>query len=111
MNKFLYWLPRVLAILITAFFYMFVLEGFMPGFGWADALAHFVLATVVLLVTILAWKKPKVGGFVFAIVGIRFLIPAVFRTPSLDSLIIGGIPLLTGILFIIEGFRKKAQTY
>lgn len=106
MKKFIYYLPRVLSILIIAFFAMFILEGLSPEFNWQDSLAHLVLALVVLLITIAAWKWPKIGGWFFFLFGLKYLLD-VFDTEWLNGLIVGGIPLLTGILFLIEGFRKQ----
>ncbi|MDD5568868.1 MAG: hypothetical protein PHG23_00400, partial [Candidatus Pacebacteria bacterium] len=60
MNKFIYYTPRVLSILIVAFLYLFVLEAFSPDFGYMAGIMHFLLATAVLLITILAGKKPKI---------------------------------------------------
>jgi hypothetical protein len=97
MKKFIYYLPRVLAILITTFFYLFVLEGFSPEFGWQSGLMHFILATAVLLFTILAWKRPKIGGWFFLLTGLYF-----FRSLPICLALI-----LVGVLFLIEWVRKK----
>ena len=109
MKRFTYYLPRVLAGLIAAFLYLFVLEGLHPEFGIGDAFWHFVLATAVLLVTILAWKKPKVGGFLFVVLGILYLFMATPRGMRAAILILGEIPIMIGVLFLIEGFGKKRE--
>ncbi len=106
MKNFIYYLPRALAILIVVFFSIFILEGFSPEFGWIDSLMHLLVALVALGATIIAWKWPKIGGWIFIIFGLLFLSMA-FRSQYWGGLIIGGVPLLTGILFLIEGFRKK----
>lgn len=106
MKKFLFWLPRALTILIVAFFAMFVLEGFGPDFGWQDSVAHGVLALVALAVAIIAWKKPKIGSWFFVAFGIYYLLMA-FKSWEWTGLLVGGVPLLTGVLFLVEGFRKK----
>lgn len=72
MEKLLFFLPRILSIIITAFFAMFILEGFDPNFGWQSGLMHFFLALLILAVTIVAWKKPKIGGWLFIILGLYF---------------------------------------
>lgn len=106
MKKFLYWLPRVLAVLITTFLSLFILEGFAPGFSLADAFVHFILAALMVLATVLAWKKPQIGGFFFLLFGIRFS-SDFLRGQWLNGLVFGGIPILTGTLFLVEGFSKK----
>lgn len=106
MKKFLYYLPRALALAIVGFFSLFVLEGFGPGFGWQDSVAHLAAALVILAMAILAWKRPKIGGWLFAALGLYFL-QGISSAQWLNSLLIGGVPLLVGILFLIEGFAKK----
>jgi len=106
MKKFIYCLPRILAILIVAFLAMFILEGFSPGFGWQDSLMHLLMALSALGATVLAWKRPKLGGWIFVLLGLTFFL-LIFRQQLWNGIIIGGVPLLSGILFLVEGFRKN----
>ena len=106
MKKIIYYLPRVLSIIIVAFFAMFILEGFGPDFGWQDSVMHLIIALIALGATILAWKKPKIGGWIFIIFGLWYF-KGIMANEWLISLLIGGIPLITGILFLIDGFKKK----
>jgi len=100
MKKFIYSLPRILAILIVAFLAMFILEGFSPEFGWQDSLYHLIITLIFLGGTILAWKKPKIGGWIFILLGLLIYLNMIFRQQWWGGIIIGGIPLLTGILFL-----------
>ncbi|MFA5743112.1 MAG: hypothetical protein WCX77_02980 [Candidatus Paceibacterota bacterium] len=106
MKKFIYYLPRVLAILIVAFFAMFILEGFSPEFSWQSSLMHSLLAFVALLIAITAWKWPGIGGWIFVIFGAGYL-AKVFNSNWQTGLIVGGIPLLAGILFLVEWLGKR----
>jgi uncharacterized membrane protein HdeD (DUF308 family) len=112
MRKLIYFLPRILSIVIVGFLALFILEGFDPSFGWQSGLAHAILAIVILAVTIIAWKWPKVGGWIFVVVG---LVPTweVIKSPDSSAfwsqLLIGIVPLLTGVLFLIEGFQKPKK--
>jgi len=110
MKKLIYLLPRILSIIIIGFLALFILEGFDPSFGWQSGLAHAVLALVVLVVTIIAWKWPKAGGWIFVAVGIAPLWEAIKSGSSspayLGQLLIGIVPILTGVLFLIDGFKK-----
>jgi hypothetical protein len=110
MKKVIYYLSRVLSILIVCFFAVFILEGFGPDFGWQDSLMHGILAFVVLMATMLAWKKPKIGGWVFIVFGLWYL-KTVVAGYWLNGLIIGGIPLITGVLFLIQGFKKIDKNF
>jgi hypothetical protein len=107
MKKFIYYLPRALAILIVVFFSIFIFEGFSPEFGWQDSLMHLFVALFALGAAIVAWKWPKVGGWIFVLLGFKYLL-IIFTSQGLwNGVIIGGVPLITGILFLVEGFRKK----
>lgn len=106
MKKFIYYLPRILTILIVVFMAIFILEGFSPGFGWQDSLMHLLMTLIALGATILAWKRPKIGGWIFVLLGLKYLL-LIFRQQWWNGIIVGGILLLTGILFLMEGFRKS----
>ncbi len=107
MKNFIYYLPRALAILIVAFLSIFILEGFSPEFGWQDSLMHLLVALVALGAAIVAWKWPKIGGWVFVLFGLKYLLSVAPHAQTWSGLIIGGVPLLTGVLFLVEGFRKN----
>jgi predicted tellurium resistance membrane protein TerC len=104
-QRFVYWLPRFVAVLIVAFFALFILEGFSPEFSWVDSLMHSLLALVALTMTVVAWKWPKVGGWFFVLLGARFLVPSLIGR-EVSGLVIGGVPVAAGILFLIEGFKN-----
>ena len=119
MRKFIFYAARSLSLIIVAFFAIFILEGFSPGFGWEDSVMHLLVALVALGVAVMAWKWPKIGGFVFIIFGMRYIGPAFiilgmrYINPmaipegavlNLSGLFIGGVPILTGILFLIEEY-------
>jgi hypothetical protein len=103
-KKIIYYLSRGLTVLIVLFFAVFILEGFDPEFGWPDALSHFFTALIVLAITITAWKWPKIGGAIFIVLGLGLM---VFLHPWWwNGLAIGGLPFLSGVLFLIEGYQK-----
>lgn len=111
MTKLIYLLARILSIVIIGFLALFILEGFDPLFNWQSGLAHAILALVAVMATVIAWKWPKIGGWIFVIVG---LIPTweVIKSSSpvyWHEILIGAVPLLTGILFLIEGFQKPKK--
>jgi hypothetical protein len=105
MNKILFYLPRILSILIVGFVAIFILEGLSPEFSWIDSLMHLLLTLVVLGITIVSWKWPKIGGWIFILLGLRYLLDN-YDSELSNALIIGGIPLITGILFLIQGYKK-----
>lgn len=117
MKKFLYWLPRILAILAIAFLTMFSLDVFEPGtsiwYQLAGFVVHSIPSIILIILLIIAWRRPKVGGIAFLVVGailafiVWFLaknahdITLIFRI--LNSFILAGPIFLVGILFYIEG--------
>ncbi|MFA5024656.1 MAG: hypothetical protein WC523_06945 [Patescibacteria group bacterium] len=106
MNKIIYYLSRAISILLVAFFAVFILEGFGPGSKWQNALSHVVMTLIVLAITIVAWKWPKIGGFIFIALGIFFCI--FFHASWWSGLIMSAAPLLLGVLFLVEGFSLKS---
>ncbi|MCK9578498.1 hypothetical protein M0R01_03335 [bacterium] len=109
MNKIIYYSSRILSIVIVGFFALFILEGFSPEFTWQDSLSHLVITLVVLGATIVAWKKPVIGCWFFIILGLYYLIFISAPQQYWQGILIGGIPLLTGILFLIEATKKTAK--
>jgi len=106
-KKIIYWLPRILSLIIVLFFAVFILEGFGPGFSWQDSLAHFLTALIVLGITIIAWKKPELGGWIFIVVGILFGL--FFHSPWWNGLLIGGGPIIIGILFLLADPKESLK--
>lgn len=105
MNKIIYYLDRLLSIIIVGFFAIFILEGLSPQFSWKDSLGHLVPTLIALAITIVAWKKPKIGGWLFVLFGIFCLV--FLGANSGIGLVIALTPLVTGLLFLSEAFFKK----
>lgn len=101
---FLYYLPRALSVVIVGFFAMFILEGFSPEFSWVDSLMHLLLTLVILGITIVAWKWPKIGGWIFLFFGLFWLFEI---RHDLEMLFMPAVPLMTGILFLAGSYAKK----
>lgn len=106
MNKSIFYLPRILAIIIVAFLAIFVWEVLGSEFNWQNAVGPLLLLLIVLVFAIVAWKWPKVGGWFFVLMGCYYLF-LIFQSQWWGGVVIGGLPLLTGILFLVEGFKKK----
>ncbi|MDD3386758.1 MAG: hypothetical protein PHU17_00785 [Candidatus Pacebacteria bacterium] len=94
-------ISKILSIIIVFLFAIFILEGFGDNFNLMDSLSHLLLTLVILGITILAWKKPSIGGWIFILLGLSYLINN-FNTHYLSLLLFAGIPCLTGILFLIK---------
>lgn len=105
MKKIIYWLPRILAVLITLFFGIFIWEGFGYNFTWRDSLIHFLTTLILIIITAAAWKYPRIGGWIFIAFGIFSLF--FFRPLLWIGLLIGGILIIAGILFLNERIKKQ----
>jgi len=116
-SKFIVWTPRVLSILFIIFLGLMSLDVFDENIGfWGAALGlfiHNIPAIILSIVLIISWKHEIVGGIIFILSGLLYILFAIIRAETwqialLWILQISGIAFLIGILFLI-GWRKKQQ--
>ena len=118
-NKFIFWTPRILAILFILFLAMFSLDVFESASGFGEILVglfiHNIPAMILLVVLIISWKHEIVGGIAFVLAGIAHMISSVVRADvdpwyisAAFSLIIDVPAFFIGILFLI-GWRQKRK--
>ncbi|MFA6254787.1 MAG: hypothetical protein WC675_01985 [Patescibacteria group bacterium] len=115
-NKFVYWAPRILAILFILFLAMFSLDIFDGNYGfWGTIVGlfmHNIPALILLAVLIISWKYEIVGGIVFILAGLAYIIMLMmnqtFEWYMLSwALTISGPAFLVGILFLINWIKKS----
>jgi hypothetical protein len=117
-NKYIYWAPRVLSILLILFLTVFSWDVLDAGYSFFETVLglfiHNIPAFFLLGVLIISWKYEIVGGIAFILTGITFIIlrlvaenidPWYITLPI--SLIISGPSVIIGILFLIGWFKKK----
>jgi hypothetical protein len=120
--KMLHWMPRILGILAILFVSMFALDSFSPErIFWQNAVAfiiHLIPSFVLLALLIFAWKYEKTGGIIMLVFSFGFSIFVYdinfkrtnsIATSLFDALILGFPFILAGILFMINGYRKKKR--
>lgn len=74
MKSVLYWLPRILSLLLVIFLGLFALDT-LSGPQWLlGLLIHLIPSSILLVVTIFAWKHAKIGGYLFFIFGLCLLV-------------------------------------
>ncbi|MCD4752966.1 MAG: hypothetical protein K8R40_07840 [Anaerolineaceae bacterium] len=107
----LYWCPRVLSILFTAFISILALDVFSEGYSFGELLIapfmHLVPTFVIILFIIIAWKREWIGAIFFLGLAIFYII--VFRS-ELDWVILLIIPLpllLCSILYLLSWEQTK----
>jgi len=107
-----YWTPRILGILVTVFVSLFALDVFGEGYSfWETVVAlamHLIPTAIILIILAIAWRRERIGGFLFIVLGMLYI--TLFWDPSrwLAYLIISGPLFLIGVLFIYNGcYREK----
>ena len=114
-NKFIYWTPRILTILFLLFLAMFSLDIFDAGYDfWGTVLGlfmHNLPVLILLAVLIISWKYEIVGGIVFILAGLLYIIMTINRVEWYIALVwslnIAGPAFLIGILFLLNWRQKR----
>jgi hypothetical protein len=121
-NQTIYWAPRILSILFLLFLALFSLDVLDMNLGfWGTIVGlfmHNIPAFILLIILIVSWKREIVGGVVFILAGIAYIV-GILKTILENSphqwymltwsLIIAGPAFLIGILFIVGWYRKKKE--
>lgn len=109
-NKFLYWTPRILAILFVVFLCFFSLDAFGEFNGWKSVLAvviHLAIPTVVLLAVIIAWKKDLLGAIIFCFFAIYYVYMVGPNRHWSWYALISGPALLVAVLYLLNWIQEK----
>lgn len=122
LHKFIYWSPRILAILFILFLAMFSLDIFDGNYGfWGTVLGlfmHNIPALVLAVLVTVAWKREIVGAIAFGAGGLLYIgtillagIRNQFEWYMLSwCLIIAGPAFLVAFLFFINWKERKNST-
>jgi len=118
------WIPRILSIIFIIFLAIFSLDVFDEHLGfWGTALAlfmHNLPSIILLIITIIAWKRELVGAIAFALGGMLFLVLTIIRTvlssPIHWSMLVGilmiSVPaFLIAYLYYLNWKNKKIRTF
>lgn len=112
LRRLLYWTPRAVALLFTAFVSIFALDVFGAGYSaWETAVALFMhlIPTFVLLAAIaIAWRWEWVGAAALTGWAVWYSIRAWGNFPFSVYLLLAILPLTVGLLFLINWlFRQE----
>lgn len=100
---------------------MFSLDVFEPGLSAKEIaiglFMHNIPALILLIVIIISWKHEIVGGIVFILAGILYILTMLMNILESSfewymisySLIIAGPAFLIGILYILNWVKKRNQ--
>jgi hypothetical protein len=96
--KIIHWAPRIAAILIIVFTGLFSLDVFGTGAPPLDVLGAFLMHNIpsiaMLVLLILAWKRPVVGFVAFLVIAVAFTVFFVRDFYALANLVLFVLPLL-----------------
>ena len=109
--KILFWLPRILGILLFLFVGMFALDAFDPKISLLHQvlgfLIHLIPAFLVLVVVIIAWKWEYIGGPILILMALLYALKALNHP---DWILFISVPVaFVGGLFILGKFLRKQQ--
>ena len=118
-HRFIYWAPRVLAILFIAFLALFSLDVFDGTSGfWSiflGLLIHNLPTLLLILVLVIAWRYELFGGIVFILAALGYALMIVWGESAWYQEILWGLPIIVpalavGILFILCWNTRRKVT-
>jgi len=112
MKRCLFWTPRILCLLFTAFLSLFALDVFAEHQGfWKTTLAlaiHLIPTGILLLILAVTWRWEWVGGLLFPALGAFYILAFWGRFVWHVYAIISGFLFLLGALFLLN-WRYRAE--
>jgi len=109
-KKILFWLPRVLSVLLVIFISIFALDVFNEYHSFSEIIIplflHLIPSLILIALAIVAWRWERIGGLIYIAFGIFYIITMKrsFHFNLSWILTISGPLFLIGLLFV---FRKK----
>jgi hypothetical protein len=105
-----FWVPRVLAILFIALISLFAFDAFEGNAPFSEKLLgffiHLVPTYLLVILIFIAWKKLLIGGILYILAGASYFF--LFSDQHWSAyLIVTGIPMLFGTLFIAAHFPAQ----
>jgi hypothetical protein len=116
-NRYLTWVLRILLILVILFWALFSLDVFEEEQGFWNILVGFLMHNipvfVMIFILIIAWKWEHIGGILLMLCILGFTTFLIARSGRFEygTLIMVGIPFLTGAMFVVNHYllgNKKA---
>lgn len=105
------WTPRVLSILFASFLSLFALDVFAEGRPWLEILAalliHLIPTYIIVLLLVLAWRRPWIGAIGNAALAIAYASMA-WRHPQWVAAI-SGVLLLVAALYWLSWRTARAH--
>ncbi len=107
----LYWCPRILSILFTAFITLFALDVFEEGYAFGELLValfmHLVPTFLIIIAIVVGWKREWIGAVLFIGLAIFYISMTAFRMHWTVYLVIPLPLLIIGILYLLSWEQRK----
>lgn len=107
--KIIHWAPRLAAILIIFFTSLFSLDVFEMDASPLELLGGFLMhnipSFVMLLMLVVAWKRPAVGFAAFLVISLAFAAFTLRNADSLPALLLFVLPLLVVALLFFADWK------
>lgn len=108
------WAPRVLAMLLAAFFSLFAVDAFSERYSFFETigklLIHLIPSIIVIATVALAWKWELVGAIVFTVLSVAYGAGTIGRGMTDWWVAMGSPMMLIGILYFISWRGGKQAT-
>lgn len=109
LSKWIYWTPRILAIVFILGLIILSGDVFDENLGfWGTILGlfiHNIPALILAVILWISWKREIVGAIAFILGGIAYILSRNFE--PISSLVIAGPAFLIGVLFLIGWIKKR----
>jgi hypothetical protein len=106
LQKFIYWAPRTLCIITASFLSIFALDVFRENQGilkiFFALMMHLIPTFIMIIIIILSWRREWIGGILFNLLGIFYIVAIRGRFPIATYFLIAGPLILTGVLFLLS---------
>lgn len=115
-SRFVYWTPRILSIMFILLLTLFSFDVITPELSLGEIiiglLVHNIPAIILLVTLIISWKYEIVGGIVFLIAGLLYVIFVLqvdipWYRAIIWTLSISGPAFVISILFLLNWNKKK----
>jgi hypothetical protein len=106
----LFWSPRILCILFSAFISMFALDVFNEGYGFGETILalimHLIPTYCIVIMLVIAWRWEGIGAILFMVLPLFYLVMS-----RGESWILSAPLFVTGVLFLFNRiYRAKLKT-
>lgn len=116
-NPYIFWIPRVLSILLILFLGLFSLDVFEGNHKFWEYVGGFLIhnipSFILLAILIISWRYEIVGGIVYILAGVGYFFMMVTNHNfsfwnAMSAVALIGLPaVIIGVLFLIGWFQRR----